>query len=223
MSSEKLLVLDLDGTLIPFDFLLDSLKILPRLTTNARTKLLLQAFQIFKPIMYKTFKIIIIIFVKILDIPINYKKYLSFSVSASFYAAILKLLPYESIYYYVNISLLEGLYRRRNVWRIALKMCSKQRIPCILVTGNSCEQLIHRLRQLINLKYIFRSYMLKRGPFYFVFVINKYIIAKTLRTTKKAVVVVTDSVGDLSVFNYAQCKIWVKDTSLVKLCSKLCV
>jgi hypothetical protein len=173
--------------------------------------------------MYKTFKIIIIIFAKILDIPINYKKYLSFSVSASFYATILRLLPYDSIYYYVNISILEGLYRRRNVWKITLKICNKQEIPCILVTGNSCEQLIHRLRQFINIKYIFRSYMLKKEPFYFVFVINKHKIAKTLHITKKAVVIVTDSVEDLSAFNHAQCKIWVKDTRLVKLCSKLCI
>jgi len=68
MSGKKLLVLDLDGTLIPFDFFLDSLRILSRLVLGTRTTLLLPIFQMFKPIIYRIFKIFIIILAKILNV-----------------------------------------------------------------------------------------------------------------------------------------------------------
>jgi len=91
MPGKKLLVLDLDGTLIPFDFSLDSLKILSRLTLCTRTTLLLPVFQVFKPMIYRIFKIFVIILAKILNMPINHRKYLVFSIDASFYLTIIGL------------------------------------------------------------------------------------------------------------------------------------
>jgi hypothetical protein len=74
MSGKKPLVLDLDGTLIPFDFFLDSLKVLSSLALGTETTLLLPVFQMFKPIIYRIFRISIIILAKILNMPINRKK-----------------------------------------------------------------------------------------------------------------------------------------------------
>jgi hypothetical protein len=73
MSGKKSLVLDLDGTLLPFDFFLDSLKVLSHLALGTETTLLLPVFQVFKPIIYRIFKISITILAKILNMPINRK------------------------------------------------------------------------------------------------------------------------------------------------------
>ena len=224
MPGKKLLVLDLDGTLIPFDFFLDSLKILSRLTLGTRTTSLLPVFQAFKPIMYRVFKIFVIILAKILNMSINHRKYLGFSIGASFYLTIIGLLLSDSdLRHYIDLGLLEGLYKRRDVWKIGLKLCNEQGVLCILVTGNSCEPLINRLGQIIKLSYVFKSYVLRKGPFNFVYTIDKYAIAQTLRTTKNNAIIITDSIKDLEAFNYAQCKIWVRDNNLVKLCSKSCI
>jgi hypothetical protein len=222
MSGKKPLVLDLDGTLIPFDFFLDSLKVLSSLALGTETTLLLPVFQMFKPIIYRIFKISIIILAKILNMPINRKKYLSFSISASFYSSIMGLLM-RDLRHYVDLSLLEGLRKRRDVWKLILKLCNEQRVLCILVTGNSCELLINRLGQTIKLSYVFKSYALKKGLFNFVYTIDKYAIAQTLRTTGNNVIIITDSIEDLKAFDYAQCKFWVRDNNLVKLCSKFCI
>jgi hypothetical protein len=223
MSSKKLLVLDLDGTLIPFNFFLDSLKVLPHLVPSARTALLL-LFQVSKPIVYRIFKILVIILAKVLNMPIDHrKKYLCFSISASFYSTIVGLIL-SNLRYYVDLSLLEGLRKRRDVWKIILKLCNEQMVLCVLVTGNSCEALINRLSQIIKLGYIFKAYALKKGSFSFVYTIDKYAIAQNLHTTKNNnVMIVTDSIEDLKAFNYAQCKIWVRGSTLMKLCSKFCI
>jgi predicted HAD superfamily phosphohydrolase YqeG len=222
MSSKKLLVLDLDGTLIPFDFFLDSLKVLPHLVPSARTALLL-LFQVSKPIVYRIFKILVIILAKALNIPINHrKKYLHFSISASFYSSIVGLIL-SNLRYYVDLSLLEGLRKRRDVWKIILKLCNEQMVLCVLVTGNSCEELINRLSQIIKLGYVFKTYALKKGPFNFVYTIDKHAIAQNLHITKNNVMIVTDSIEDLKAFSYAQCKIWVRGSTLVKLCSRFCI
>jgi hypothetical protein len=124
MSSKKLLVLDLDGTLIPFDFFLDSLKVLPHLVSGARTALLL-LFQVFKRIIYRIFKILVIMLAKVLNIPIDHrKKYLCFSISASFYSTIVGSIL-SNLRYYVGLCLLEGLRKRRDVWKIILKLCNE--------------------------------------------------------------------------------------------------
>jgi phosphoserine phosphatase len=109
------------------------------------------------------------------------------------------------------------------VWKIVLKLCNEQGVLCILVTGNSCELLINRLSQIIKLNYVFKSYALKKGLFNFVYAIDKYAITKTLHTIEHNVIIITDSIEDLEAFNYAQCKIWVRGNSLVKLCSKFCI
>jgi predicted HAD superfamily phosphohydrolase YqeG len=219
MSSKKLLVLDLDGTLIPFNFFLDSLKVLPHLVPSARTALLL-LFQVSKPIVYRIFKILVIILAKALNIPIDHhKKYLRFSISASFYSTIVGLIL-SNLRYYVDLSLLEGLRKRRDVWKIILKSCNEQMILCVLVTGNSCEELINRLSQIIKLDYVFKAYALKKGPFNYVYTIDKYAIAQNLHITKNNIMIITDSIEDLKAFSYAQCKIWVRGSTLVKLCSR---
>jgi phosphoserine phosphatase len=222
MSGKKPLVLDLDGTLIPFDFFLDSLKVLSPLALGTGTTLLLPVFQMFKPIIYKIFKISITILAKILNMPINRKKYLSFSISASFYSTIIGLLLGD-LRHYVDLSLLEGLRKRRDVWKMILKLCNEQGVLCILVTGNSCELLINRLGQIIKLSYVFKSYALKKGLFNFVYTIDKYAIAQTLRTTGNNVIIITDSIEDLKAFDYAKCKIWVRGNNLVKLCPRFCI
>jgi phosphoserine phosphatase len=222
MSGKKPLVLDLDGTLIPFDFFLDSLKVLSPLALGTGTTLLLPVFQMFKPIIYKIFKISITILAKIFNMPINRKKYLSFSISASFYSTIIGLLLGD-LRHYVDLSLLEGLRKRRDVWKMILKLCNEQGVLCILVTGNSCELLINRLGQIIKLSYVFKSYALKKGLFIFVYTIDKYAIAQTLRTTGNNVIIITDSIEDLKAFDYAKCKIWVRGNNLVKLCPRFCI
>ncbi len=97
-------------------------------------------------------------------------------------------------------------------------------VLCVSVTGNSCEALINRLSQIIKLGYVFKSYALKKGSFNLVYTIDKYAIVQNLHTTKSNnIVIVTDFIEDLKAFNYAQCKIWVRGSTLMRLCSKFCI
>jgi hypothetical protein len=209
-------VLDLDGTLIPYDFMLDYSKIIINVPIDTKRKIILLLGKMLEFVVRRAYEVLLWILIRALNMSKS-SKYFTLSPYKSYYGMLLTLTCRPSKYY-VNKALLDGIWNRKVVWKLTLNLCRTENNICILVTANSFDPIIKKIQSLINIKSVFKSYMFSRGFLTFVYVIDKNTIAKMLCRIAEEVLVITDSLEDLKAFSKATHKLLVTDQGLRKLC-----
>ncbi|MEM1510550.1 MAG: hypothetical protein QXH10_10410 [Ignisphaera sp.] len=220
MSDDRFIILDLDGTLIPYDFELGFCKLATLCCSNVIFKIVVMLSLILHPLLYRFYVLLLKTLVKVTKIKMK-GRYFSLSIRRSYFVSLLsflyKLDPLD-VDRCVSTAILDGLRKRRIVWSkvVLYRLKNENKSKYLLVTGNSVLPLIEKVRSFLMVDHIFRSYTIAFGVFTLKYEINKAnIIANTRR---KINVVITDSMEDLKVFSYAHHKILVRnDGSLLEV------
>jgi len=220
MPDDQLIILDLDGTIIPYDFELEFCRLATLCCSSIIFKIVAIFSLIFHPLLYRFFILLLKILVKVSKVETK-GKYFSLSIRKSYFVSLLsflyKLNPLD-VNRCVSTAILDGLKKRKIVWNrvITHNLKNKNKSKCLLVTGSSVLPLIEKVRHFLMVDYIFRSYTTAFGAFTLKYEINKANVDANIR--KKVYVVISDSMEDLKVFSYARRKILVRnDSSLLEV------
>ncbi|MEM4004210.1 MAG: hypothetical protein QXM43_01090 [Desulfurococcaceae archaeon] len=213
MSDDQFIILDLDGTLIPYDFELGFRRLATLCCSSVIFKIVVMLSLILHPLLYRFFVLLLKTLVKVTKVKTK-GKYFSLSMRRSYFVSLLsflhKLNPLD-VDRCVSTAILDGLRKRRIVWNKIVLYClkNKNKNKYLLVTGSSVLPLIEKVRCFLMIDHIFRSYTIAFGTFTLKYEINKASIIANTR--KKIDVVITDSMEDLKVFNCARHKMLVRN------------
>jgi len=221
MSDDRFIILDLDGTLIPYDFELEFCKLATLCCSNVIFKIVVMLSSTFHPLLYRFYALLLKTLVKVTKIKTK-GRYFSLSIRRSYFVSLLnflyKLDPLD-VDRCVSTAILDGLRKRRIVWsKVVLYRLKNENKKYLLVTGSSVSPLIEKVRSFLMVDHIFRSYTIAFGVFTLKYEINKANINISANTRKKIDIVITDSMEDLKVFSYAHHKMLVRnDGSLLEV------
>lgn len=118
MSDKQFIILDLDGTLIPYDFELRFCRLATLCCSNVIFKIVVMLSFILHPLLYRFYVLLMKTLVKITKVKTK-GKYFSLSIRRSYFVSLLgflyKLNPLD-VDRCVSTAILDGLRRRRIVW-----------------------------------------------------------------------------------------------------------
>jgi len=221
--TKRLVVLDLDGTLIPYDFVLEFHKLILAHSSSIKCKILAAFFKVLEEFLRRCYILLLRFFIGILKIRVE-SRYLRLSSHKSYYALL-------SNFFYAccnkldiircsAVALLNGLRERRKVWEIALALCNRSNSIGILVTGNHLDFLIRKVQRFVNVSYVFRSYAIAHGGLVLAYTIDKNAIARAFNRLDMTETIISDSLYDLVAFSNAARRLLVKGRSLIEVESR---
>ncbi|MCX8199476.1 MAG: hypothetical protein N3E36_05565 [Sulfolobales archaeon] len=222
MVKRDVMILDLDGTIIPYDFELEFRKLAALYCDEVISKILATIYLVFHPLIYRLYVLMLMIIVKSIGVKMK-GSYFSLSLHKSYYASLLSFFYKKSslnVNRCVYAALLDGLKRRKNVWKKVITYVKIGDGKCLLVTGNSVLPLIERIKGILKIDHVFKSYTTGLGVFVLEYELKKVRIANAIENIQRKVnaVVISDSIEDLILFSHDCYKILVKsDGSLINI------
>jgi len=200
------IVIDLDGTLIPYDFVTQFHKFLLRANVSIYLKIFGLLITITAPLIRRFYTLALSIVLRARSSHselFRSSKYFKISYSKSFYAFVLRILAKfnnRAIDALASVAISAGLKSRRNAWLATLSLCRTGK-TCILATGNHTREIIQRVSKILNVSCTFHSVDISFGDIVAVLVLDKGIVSSEMKRRDIFVdVVVSDSLDDIRAF-----------------------
>lgn len=201
---KRVVVIDLDGTLIPYDFVTQFHKFLLRVNTSMYSRILGLLFIITAPFTRRFYVLILSTVLRCSHSKLSrFNKYFKISYSKSFYAFALHILAKVDrrvIEALASAAISTGLKSRRTAWLAALSLCRTEK-TCMLATGNHVKEIIQKILRILSINYVFHSVDIRLGSIVAILVLDKNNLSSEMKRRNIFVdVVISDSLNDIRAF-----------------------
>jgi len=201
---KRVIIIDLDGTLIPYDFVTQFHKFLLQAHVNIHLKILGLLLIITAPLTRRFYALVLSIVLrgchnKLFTLSKNFK----LSYSKSFYAFVihtLARLDNKAIDTLASVAIFSGLKSRKTAWLAVLSLCKTEK-TCILATGNHVKEIIQRVLRILSINYVFHSVDIRLGNIVAILVLDKNNLSSEMKRKNIFIdVVISDSPNDIRAF-----------------------